>query len=95
MTNDEREPYRPSNGTDGDAFEARWCARCAKFRGGKCGILFRAFAHDVDHPAYPREWVRTEEHRWGTCTAFMAKDEKTQSRPRNRVRPAKGQSSLF
>ena len=58
------EPYRPSNGTDGDAFMSAWCSRCARDKPmseGKdydecdasevCPILARAFVCQV------AEWV--------------------------------------
>lgn len=89
-------PYRPSNATDGDGFEAQWCSRCTKDRGpGRiCGILTRAMAHEIEHPKYPPEWVRTDEHPWGTCTAFV-EHAVTPPKPRNRIRPAREQASLF
>ena len=59
-------PYRPSNGTEGDAFESRWCARCVRDdyeAGDYCEILGNALAG-----MQPPEWV----YRAGipTCTAF-------------------------
>lgn len=71
--------YRPSNGTEGDLFQAAWCVHCrrdAAFRQDPeaaaegCTILVHTYAYAVDHPRYPGEW------QWGEdgqprCTAFQ------------------------
>lgn len=49
------QPYRPSNGTEGDIFMARYCQRCRR-HAHDCDILLAAYAYDSDDPAYPREW---------------------------------------
>ena len=64
----EPEPYRPSNGTEGEAFMARWCYQCADLGGtgdvAPCPILGDTLAGlevpqwRQDGPAGPR------------CTAF-------------------------
>lgn len=46
--------YRPSNGTEGEMFEAAWCQRCRK--AGRCNITFGAMLFGVEDPGYPREW---------------------------------------
>lgn len=51
------EPYRPSNGTEGEMFYERWCANCERERGKKCRILTLTFALDIDDPHYPKQWV--------------------------------------
>lgn len=72
-------PYRPANGTEGEAFEAQWCANCwrdAAFSygdGDSCTIIADAMAFDVDDPEYPKQWI-IEAGR-PLCTAF----ESTQS----------------
>lgn len=70
------EPYRPSNGTDGELFMSRFCDRCkhdAKFRETQdaedgCPIIVRAFAYLTDEPGYPTEWI--EDDQGPRCTAF-------------------------
>ena len=62
-------PYRPSNGTEGDAFIAHFCDRCTKdSEESPCPIIGRTMAYDVDDPNYPTEWVESDEG--ATCTAF-------------------------
>ncbi len=85
-------PYRPSNGTEGQMFEDRWCSRCTGFRGGRCSILFRASIHDVGEPEYPRQWVMTPDgHR---CTSFEDRAS-VPVKPRNRHKPQAGKGKLF
>jgi len=68
------ERYRPSNGTEGEAFEARFCDRCAeeeRLRAGgdaSCMIHMATYAFDVDHECYPAEWI--VDHAGPRCTAF-------------------------
>jgi hypothetical protein len=75
-------PYRPSNGTEGEIFQERWCFQCARdaaFRNGKpeygCRILSATMAFDVGDTEYPSEWIReANDTEWpGTarCTAFV------------------------
>ena len=67
-------PYMPSNGTDGMAFEDRWCANCAKDWKYKqtndgadgCGILLRALCG-----VQPSDWVETEAG--PTCLGFRVR----------------------
>lgn len=47
-------PYRPSNGTEGDFFEALWCRDCV--HNEACPIFLATLCHDVDEPEYPKEW---------------------------------------
>lgn len=69
--------YRPSNGTEGEYFKAKFCDRCEhddphNFReqGEKlCGIHTRALIHDTAEPEYPIEWVYQDER--PTCTVFI------------------------
>jgi hypothetical protein len=67
----ERTRYRPSNGSEGDMFQARWCARCTKddYEAGVfCPIIAATMCLDTDDPNYPEEWT----YRGGQpcCTAF-------------------------
>lgn len=91
-------PYRPSNGTEGDIFEDRFCHRCkreAKYRrtgdgADGCMIATRAAAFDISEPAYPTEWVISLGDATGMtarCTAFRHEDDPGPSRPR-KPRPA-------
>ena len=71
------QPYRPSNGTEGAIFEARFCSHCLHFRGDDdydyCDIVVRAFALDIDDAGYPPEWV--EDEGGPRCTAFAETEE--------------------
>lgn len=51
----EIELYRPSNGTEGDLFNMRFCYRCARFF-NNCQIELLTMAYDTSDPEYPREW---------------------------------------
>jgi hypothetical protein len=59
-------PYRPSNGSEGDGFEARFCDLCvrdAELRkedpdfSKACPIHTAAIALDPEDAEYPKEWV--------------------------------------
>lgn len=62
-----REKFRPSNGTQGDAFMDDWCGCCDRYR--ECDIAARALMHDVDHPEYPVEWTYNENGE-ACCTGY-------------------------
>lgn len=57
-------PYRPSNGTEGMMFTARFCDRCKRdeparrddFENG-CPIYAATMAYELDDAKYPREWI--------------------------------------
>lgn len=81
------EPYRPSNGTEGDIFMSQFCSKCARedfndpdeAEGGvSCNILTNALCCSISDKEYPKEWVRdTESHitdiggKGARCTAFV------------------------
>lgn len=75
--------YRPSNGTEGGGFIDYWCSQCERDINEDCDILARSFAHDIDEPEYPREWIYDTDG--PRCTAFIErgkplpppKDDKT------------------
>jgi len=81
------EKYRPSNGSEGEAFMESWCAYCVRDKewngtlpAGKeatdedwCEIIGRTFAHDVSEPEYPIEWQYGEDGQ-PKCTAFVPLD---------------------
>jgi len=75
-------PYRPSNGSEGMDFQARFCDKCSKDdmeNGGiECDILGRVLSFQKDDPEYPKEWVIDEfgpQDRYpfhtAKCTAFQ------------------------
>jgi hypothetical protein len=65
------EPYRPSNGTEGESFMGQWCSRCRKDSEEKpCPIIGWTMAVDVDDPNYPKEWV--QDAKGPRCTAFSS-----------------------
>lgn len=78
--------YRPSNGSEGEGFEDRWCDRCMrdqKFRDAwavdpdyadgadGCSILSDAQCLNIDDPNYPKEWIYGDDGS-PKCTAFEA-----------------------
>jgi hypothetical protein len=70
------EPYRPSNGTEGECFMEAFCFRCArdaKFQESQdgadgCPIVAAALMYDIGDPQYPPEWIYDEQG--SRCTAF-------------------------
>lgn len=71
--------YRPSNGTEGEAFIYNWCRNCihGKYEhdqeADSCDIVCRSFAFDVDDPEYPKEWTYNDQGD-AVCTAFVKWD---------------------
>ena len=71
------QPWRPSNGTEGDIFMRHWCNGCqrdADYRaevGDSCPIICNAMVYDTDDPNYPAEW-RYGDDGQPLCTAFEA-----------------------
>jgi hypothetical protein len=77
------ELYRPSNGTEGECFMARWCAVCRHDRGSRdesleldgCNILAMTMAVcSANDPDHPKEW-RYGDDGHPVCTAFCWDDE--------------------
>ena len=70
-------PYRPSCGTEGIAFDDKWCSWCARDaafredmdRNDGCQIVADTFAYELGDPHYPKEWVFDRDGR-PSCTAF-------------------------
>lgn len=63
------EPYRPSNGAEGELFRRDWCDRCARdCEDNPCQILAATFWLAVDDPDYPPEWI--EDDAGPRCTVF-------------------------
>lgn len=72
--------YRPSNGSEGEMFQEKWCYRCAKYPAVDsdvdCDILARSFWNDIDDPKYPKEWIQDANGDNPRCTAFQYKEHK-------------------
>lgn len=69
------EPYRPSNGTEGDRFEAAYCDRCTRHDPDAwtrdepgCPIHLNALVFGIGEEGYPEEWVWAEGY--PLCTAY-------------------------
>ena len=68
-------PYRPSNGTEGEMFYARWCEDCkhdAEYRKTQengCKILAATMLFSTDDAEYPKEWTH-DENGQPCCMAF-------------------------
>lgn len=84
------EPYRPSNGTEGDIFMSYFCARCERDKdfqddpemGISCPIVANALAFGITEEGYSKEWVRDVDSDVTTiggsgarCTAFVERGE--------------------
>lgn len=74
-------PYRPSNGSEGEAFIATWCAHCLMNANDEnpCCILGNALMHDVDDAGFPDKWV----YRGKTpvCTGFFSNENSIADEP--------------
>jgi len=72
-------PYRPSNGTEGDIFEARFCRRCSRedmrpdeetgLPRKSCSILGDVYFASIDDPEYPKAWTYDADGD-PVCTSF-------------------------
>ena len=82
MTMTDRKPYRPNSGIEGMWFISQWCVNCKRDRVANgsveagdendedmCPIIAATFAHDIDDPEYPVEWIRDADGR-PCCTEF-------------------------
>jgi len=67
-------PYRPSNGTEGDMFQKKFCEKCVydDYENGPCDILGDSMAFDLDDKEYPKEWIH-DKNGCPTCTKFEVK----------------------
>lgn len=83
----ETEPYRPSNGSEGECFQSEWCNRCEKdrYESKPCRILGRTFFLEVDDPKYPKEWIHNKGEWPGEprCTAFVERGSVVRSATRH------------
>lgn len=84
--------YRPANGTEGDAFEKKWCDRCRKNTKKRiCKILVNSLTHQVTDAGYPYQWQYDGDR--PVCTAFV--DRKNRPKKARGYKPGKGQQELF
>lgn len=71
----ETRPYRPSNGTEGEMFQAAFCENCERdrYESKPCRILSRSMAYNLGDKNYPKEWVQDATGWPGNsrCTAFV------------------------
>jgi len=64
--------YRPSNGTEGEIFQERFCYRCIHEdleNEDYCEIVSLTMAYYTNHEKYPKEWVFDKDG-YPTCTKF-------------------------
>ena len=61
------QPFRPSNGFEGDLFQERQCLGCV--HGPECEIVLRTMVFDAGDESYPPEWVIGDDGQ-PKCTAF-------------------------
>lgn len=66
-------PYRPSNGTEGECFQAKFCDRCWKNGKQGCLIAARTQFFDETDPEYPKQWRYANGR--PVCTAFESREE--------------------
>ena len=75
LRKDAGEKWRPSNGTEGELFQAAHCADCIRWtEDDGCPIAAATFAIDVGHEDYPHEWQIGKDGQ-PTCTAFSTGNE--------------------
>lgn len=99
------ELYRPSNGTEGDAFLAAWCCRCGRDKamregcgidecddGERCDIIADTMIFNIDDPEYPRAWCYGPDGQ-PMCAAFV--EPGTPIPPTAEELEAAGQQRLF
>ena len=92
-------PYRPSNGTEGDMFTARWCEKCSKHDfdnddGPVCYLLFGMLNYYPDDNEYPKEICLDDDGR-PQCTAFEEYVEEEKAHKEQRKYRCKNTPDLF
>lgn len=90
------QPYRPSNGSEGDFFMEEYCMRCfherylhtMKDNSKKCEILSGMMIYDTADPEYPKELVYDENDN-PVCTKWKKWDwdNDGDGRPKSPRRP--------
>lgn len=61
-------PYMPSNGSEGDAFMARWCENCANDKDDTCDILTLAMCEST-----VEQWIYKDGK--PCCTAYRSEEK--------------------
>lgn len=85
-------PYRPSNGTEGDIFMSQYCYQCLHEHPDpdvktKCDIMTSSMVFGIDEPGYPKEWVIKDG--CPTCLKFQKWDWGTNGDPNDPDNPNK------
>ena len=62
-------PYRPTNGTEGEAFYDAVCAGCRNDDLDNCSIIAYAMAFNIGDEEYPKEWIINKNGN-PSCSAF-------------------------
>lgn len=70
--------YQPSNGSEGDWFEDKFCMNCLHTnpdpcKKPQCEIWCRAVCWNVNDEHYPKEWIYDKNNK-PTCTAWIKWD---------------------
>lgn len=74
----EKRKYCPSNGTEGDWFEDKFCMNCIHTnpdptKKPQCAIWCAAVCHHVNEEGFPKEWIYDDNDK-PTCTAWVKWD---------------------
>lgn len=88
------EPYRPSNGTEGMMFEARWCETCRKWRDNpdaktQCQIAWRAGGYMPGDKLFPKQWRHAPDGSGPECTSWRPR-KSARLKMRAHLPPPKG-----
>jgi hypothetical protein len=72
---DGKKLYRPSNGTEGEIFMAKFCEKCKHDNPDKqqyCKILNATLLYKTSEKEYPQEWIYEDDNNIfsGKCTNF-------------------------
>jgi hypothetical protein len=77
---DGKKLYRPSNGTEGEIFIAKFCAHCKHDHpeiGDYCKILNATLMYTTREKEYPQQWIYEDDHNIfsGRCTSFEERND--------------------
>lgn len=69
------QPYRPSNGTEGDIFQSYFCDKCRKWpinpdAKTQCGIFLKMLIKNVGEKGYPKQIRYAPDGSGPECTSF-------------------------
>ena len=92
-------PYQPSNHTEGDIFQLKYCQKCARDAynldsgtGKNCTILVDTMAFNPGDKHYPKEWIYRDGE--PTCTAIVTQEELDQERYMKRQKKLESDGQL-